>query len=112
VEELDLIAAIDAKPLLDVGAPLRCSSRLLIVQQGREVVRILEAPKPGPWTGMVLARVIEWQLEHPAGSKEECAEWLKAERAAGRIVVEDAGAPATKRGKGGAGESAAKKAKR
>jgi tRNA nucleotidyltransferase (CCA-adding enzyme) len=83
----------------------------LTCMQGREVVRILEAPKPGPWTGTVLARVIEWQLEHPSGSKDECAGWLKAERAAGRITVDDPVA-APKRGKGGAGEGAAKKAKR
>lgn len=40
---------------------------------------------PGPWTGQVLARVMEWQLEHPAGTKQECEVWLVAEHAAGNI---------------------------
>lgn len=42
-------------------------------------------PKPGPWTGAVLARVVEWQLEFPQGTKEECREWLESEVAAGRV---------------------------
>ncbi|KAF8887799.1 hypothetical protein BD779DRAFT_1672615 [Infundibulicybe gibba] len=46
IEELNLSGAGDAKPLLD----------------GREVVTILGATKPGVWTGRVLARVMEWQL--------------------------------------------------
>jgi len=40
---------------------------------------------PGAWTGVVLDKVIEWQLEHPAGTKDDCAEWLKIEHCAGRI---------------------------
>ena len=35
------------------------------------------APKqPGPWTGEALARVMEWQLEHPDGTRQECTAWL------------------------------------
>ncbi|OBZ79815.1 CCA tRNA nucleotidyltransferase, mitochondrial [Grifola frondosa] len=79
VEELELPAAVDAKTIVD----------------GHEVVELLGASKPGPWTGHVLARVIEWQLEHPQGTKDECEAWLAAERQAGRITVEDP--PASKR---------------
>lgn len=43
--------------------------------------------KPGKWTGRVLARIIEWQLDHPTGTKEDCEEWLRNEYAAGRITV-------------------------
>jgi tRNA nucleotidyltransferase (CCA-adding enzyme) len=46
------------------------------------------ASKPGPWTGKALARVIEWQLEHPDGTNDECEAWLKIEQAAGHIRVE------------------------
>jgi hypothetical protein len=35
--------------------------------------------------------VIEWQLEFPQGIKEECAEWLKAEKKAGRVRIANAG---------------------
>ena len=39
--------------------------------------------KPGPWTGKVLVDVVKWQLANPAGTKEQCVEWLKGEVAAG-----------------------------
>lgn len=71
----------------------------------------MEASRPGPWTGQVLARVIEWQLEHPDGTSSECEEWVKAEKSAGRINVEESSPPASKRGKAG-NVSASKKAKR
>ncbi|KAJ3775317.1 hypothetical protein FB446DRAFT_416636 [Lentinula raphanica] len=70
VVELNLTTAVDAKPLLD----------------GREVVSLFDA-KPGPWTGAVLARVIEWQLEHPKGTKDECSKWLKEQHSSGSIVI-------------------------
>lgn len=85
------------------------------MSQGREVVRALAAAKPGQWTGHVLARVIEWQLANPAGTKDECAAWLCAERDAGRIVVADAGGTTASEGKAKRGknsEGAAKKARR
>ncbi|KAI0651437.1 hypothetical protein C8Q79DRAFT_899091 [Trametes meyenii] len=91
IEELDLPQAVDAKSILD----------------GREVVEVLGAAGPGPWTGQVLARVVEWQLEHPQGTKEECKTWLTAEQAAGRINTS-----AGKRVKDGNADAKAKKAKR
>lgn len=75
IEELNLTTSADAKPLLD----------------GREVVSIFSS-KPGQWTGAALARVVEWQLAHPKGTKEECTEWIKGERQAGRIEVPESGA--------------------
>ncbi|KAI0666245.1 hypothetical protein C8Q78DRAFT_1109269 [Trametes maxima] len=91
IEELDLPQAVDAKSILD----------------GREVVETLGAVRPGPWTGQVLGRVIEWQLGHPQGTKEECRTWLTAEQAAGRINI-----AAGKRVKDGDADAKVKKAKR
>lgn len=64
--------------------------------KGGEVGAILNA-KGGPWTGVVLARVIEWQLEHPDGSKEECTVWLKEQYSSGNLVVNELNEPASKR---------------
>ncbi|KDQ54903.1 hypothetical protein JAAARDRAFT_38018 [Jaapia argillacea MUCL 33604] len=91
IEELDLPPAVDAKSILD----------------GNEVVRELGASKPGPWTGHAIARVVEWQLENPEGTKEECTVWLKSEQLAGRIQVDDG-----KRGKEAGEGKRSKKLKR
>ena len=77
-------------------------------------MQLLEAARPGQWTGEVLARVVEWQLAHPPpeGSKEACAAWLREEFTAGRVKVEDASHAAPKRGKDAGGDGKTKKAKR
>lgn len=81
--------------------------------QGREIVEILGASKPGQWTGKALAEVVKWQLGHPGEPKEQCGEWLKAELAAGRIAIEDVGSSApVKRQKNGSKETAAKKSRK
>ncbi|PIL30884.1 hypothetical protein GSI_07053 [Ganoderma sinense ZZ0214-1] len=92
IEELGLPAAVDAKPVLD----------------GKEVMKLLGAP-PGPWTGTILARVVEWQLEHPEGTKQECEAWLREEQAAGRISTTNA---TIKRGQDAGEDAKTKKAKR
>ncbi|EKM60714.1 uncharacterized protein PHACADRAFT_110357 [Phanerochaete carnosa HHB-10118-sp] len=69
IEELGLPAMVDAKPLLG----------------GNEVVRVLDTGRSGPWMNGVLARITEWQLRHPEGTKAQCEEWLRSEHAAGRI---------------------------
>ncbi|GAW08335.1 trna nucleotidyltransferase [Lentinula edodes] len=74
VEELALTSAVDAKPLVD----------------GREIVSLLNV-KAGPWTGTALARVVEWQLEHPEGSKGECLMWLKEQLSAGTLGIDQNG---------------------
>ena len=83
------------------------------IPQGREVVQLLGAARPGQWTGEVLARVVEWQLAHPApeGTKEAAEAWLRAEHAAGRVSTENASV-AGKRGKDAGADGKAKKAKR
>ncbi|VDC01935.1 unnamed protein product [Peniophora sp. CBMAI 1063] len=97
VEELDLVSAIDAKPILD----------------GRSLAQTLEL-KPGPWTGKVLADVVKWQLGHPEGTREQCVEWLKEEVAAG-AWAEDLRATAqhtvVKRAKGAPKDGGSKKNK-
>lgn len=67
--------------------------------QGKEVVTILGASKPGPWTGEVLAKVSEWALDNPKGTKDECEAWLKEEQGLGNINItskEQAGPPPKK----------------
>ncbi len=97
VYELGLQGEVDAKPILDVRF-LATLNHMLFVEsqycafglpQGRQIVQILGAQKPGQWTGKVLAEVIKWQLGHPGETKEQCAEWLKGELAAGRLSIED-----------------------
>jgi tRNA nucleotidyltransferase (CCA-adding enzyme) len=61
-----------------------------------------------------LARLVEWQLEHPVGTKDESETWLKAEHEAGRINVGEniVPGPSGKRAKVTGDGSAMKKARR
>lgn len=52
--------------------------------KGKEVCAALSI-KPGVQTGVILARVVEWQLSHPDQGKEACEAFLKDEHAAGRL---------------------------
>ncbi|KAJ7923015.1 hypothetical protein B0H13DRAFT_1603054 [Mycena leptocephala] len=79
VEELELTNVGEEKPLLN----------------GNTVCQILGAARPGAWTGHVLARVMEWQLENPKGTIDECTTWLKGEQSSGRIDIDSE--PASKR---------------
>ncbi|KAJ7124812.1 hypothetical protein C8R43DRAFT_1147023 [Mycena crocata] len=82
VEELGLTNVGDEKPMLN----------------GNTVGEILGAAKPGAWTGHVLAEVMDWQLQNPKGTIDECAAWLKAEQSAGRINIDQGTSePASKR---------------
>ena len=135
IEELGLPAAVDVKPILDVSSFPPCSSvpapqcpfslsrrcmthadglvssphaLMWCPMQGKEIMKVLEAT-PGPWMGQVLARVIEWQLEHPKGTKQECEAWLRVEQAGGRVSTVNT---TVKRGQGGTGDAKTKKAKR
>ncbi|PFH54731.1 hypothetical protein AMATHDRAFT_72489 [Amanita thiersii Skay4041] len=83
IEQLGLAEVTELKPLMD----------------GRELIRIIGATKPGPWTGNLLARISEWQIEHPRGTKEACIDWLLNEKRQGGIICEDGiiSEPATKR---------------
>jgi tRNA nucleotidyltransferase (CCA-adding enzyme) len=67
-----------------------------VIRQGHEVGQILDR-KPGPWAGEILSKIITWQLEHPDGTRDDCAVWLRRERDEGRIVIE-ASIPPGKRG--------------
>ncbi|CAL1696684.1 unnamed protein product [Somion occarium] len=96
IEDFGLPSAVDAKPLLDV-------------------LHITGVTKPGPWTGQVLTRVCEWQLEHPEATEEECENWLRAVHLAGHINMD---LPSTfirpmpiKRGKGTSEDGTRKKPK-
>ncbi|KAF8588429.1 hypothetical protein K439DRAFT_1335219 [Ramaria rubella] len=72
VEELNLPQSLEDSPLLN----------------GREVSSLLGAKKPGPWTGRLLNHIMEWQLAHPQGTKDDCAAWLKEEVNAGRLLLD------------------------
>eukprot|EP00741_Cyanophora_paradoxa_P023683 tig00021612_g22877.t1 len=55
------------------------------ILNGQEVMAALNMKGGGPKLGILMQRIMEWQLEHPAGTKEECREWLiAAEEAAGK----------------------------
>ena len=71
--------------------------------QGKEIQFLLGVKTPGPWTGEVLSKVSLWALDHPEGTKDDCASWLKEEQAAGRIVIDSS--------KGSSGKPPSKKAK-
>jgi tRNA nucleotidyltransferase (CCA-adding enzyme) len=60
---------------------------MLLSLQGKEVSSLL-SKKPGPWTGNVLMQIIKWQLDHPRGTKNECAAWLKEEINIGRLTLD------------------------
>lgn len=45
--------------------------------------------KPGPWTSVLLNKVVEWQLDNPGGDEDACVAWLEEEQKSGRLNVED-----------------------
>jgi tRNA nucleotidyltransferase (CCA-adding enzyme) len=80
--------------------------------QGKDLMAVPSAPKqPGPWTGRALAQVMEWQLEHPTGTKEECIAWLDEKFTQGLIDLSAALPTGQKRLNSGKGHIA-KKVKR
>jgi len=92
---------------------MRCSHNLNVARlaypQGRQIVQIFGAQKPGQWIGKVLAEVIKWQLGHPGETEEQCAQWLKEELAAGRLSIEDVTSSTLRRQRDGLKETATKK---
>lgn len=69
-----------------IGPRSLTSLNILLQSQGMETIKLLGI-KPGPITSALLQKVVEWQLDHPEGSKEECGQYIKAEYAAGHIVA-------------------------
>lgn len=57
--------------------------------QGKEVCEALEV-KPGVWMTGALSKVLDWQLEHPQKTKDDCRVWLVDEFRNGRLVAMDA----------------------
>lgn len=107
VEELGLPSALDAKPLLDVRSSLLFVKWLpllpycFVTRKGKEVCAALPI-KPGPQTGAILSRVVEWQLSHPDEGKAECETFLRGELDAGRLfpsIGDDGKRGANRRGK-------------
>ncbi|KAJ7071400.1 hypothetical protein C8F01DRAFT_1317206 [Mycena amicta] len=83
IEELGLENVGELKPIID----------------GNIVLQTLGATK-GPWTGQVVDKVIQWNLENPRGTAQECIAWLQEEKAAGKISVpESTGERTPKRAK-------------
>ncbi|KIM33013.1 hypothetical protein M408DRAFT_14571 [Serendipita vermifera MAFF 305830] len=68
IKELDLTGAITAAPILD----------------GKAICDTLQV-KPGPHMSTLVERVIEWQLEHPNGTVEECKSWLQQQHTIGAL---------------------------
>jgi hypothetical protein len=57
-------------------AEVLCFLRLCVSQLSED----LKVPK-GPQLGKLTAAVMDWQMAHPTGSKEQCIEALKAQLA-------------------------------
>ncbi|KIJ21452.1 hypothetical protein PAXINDRAFT_159537 [Paxillus involutus ATCC 200175] len=72
VEEHGLDKSVDAKPLLN----------------GNDIISVVGG-KPGPHTAIMLAKVVEWQLEHPEGDEHACMNWLREEHSSGRFHVQE-----------------------
>ncbi|KAK2461707.1 hypothetical protein APHAL10511_006170 [Amanita phalloides] len=82
IDRLDLGNVTQLKPLID----------------GRELQKVLGVSKGGLWTGQLLARMIEWQLENPIGTKDECIKWLQREKEVGNLRLPEINpGPASKR---------------
>ncbi|KAJ6626870.1 hypothetical protein B0H10DRAFT_1780327 [Mycena sp. CBHHK59/15] len=82
IEDLELTNVGEEKPLLN----------------GNDISKILGAAKPGAWTGHVLAQVMQWQLQNPKRTRDECSTWLKGEQSSGRLNIDDGTSePASKR---------------
>ena len=43
---------------------------------GKEVMSSLGMSSGGPMLGVAMNRLMEWQLENPCASKEDCNQWL------------------------------------
>jgi hypothetical protein len=65
VEKLGLSHCWEWKPLLD----------------GKAVMSLVGMSHGGPALGQLMEKVVDWQLAHPDGSKEECETWIKAHHA-------------------------------
>ena len=50
-------------------------------------MQALEAGRPGAWMSQVVALVVEWQLAHPQGTKQDCEMWLREEKTVGRLDI-------------------------
>jgi hypothetical protein len=90
IDDLQLSDAADLAPLLNVSIEYISfiSSLLLGYIQGREILGIVGKNfKPGPWTQLLLGKIIEWQLENPSSDKVQCETWLKDSLASGRIDI-------------------------
>lgn len=96
IQELDLVGVGDAKTILT----------------GKDLKAVPSAPEqPGPWTGRALAQVMEWQLEHPDRTRDECITWLDEQFKKGLVDLSSDPPTNQKRVKSGEG-STAKKIKR
>lgn len=42
----------------------------------------------GRWVGRALEQVLEWQFDHPQGTKAQCEQWLLEQRDAGNIEID------------------------
>lgn len=64
-----LLAHIDKEGLENVA-------ELKPLVDGKTIAKYLDR-KPGPWMKSVTDEVLEWQLDHPNGTAEECLQYLK-----------------------------------
>lgn len=70
-EKLGLSHCWEWKPLLD----------------GKAVMALVGMKYGGPALGQLMEKVLDWQLAHPGGSKEECEAWIKLHHA--KVMAND-----------------------
>jgi tRNA nucleotidyltransferase (CCA-adding enzyme) len=90
IEKMRLPSALSDKPLLTVGIFLSIAYWFLETDpfgQGNDICKLLDIKSGGPWLGAMLTRIIDWQLEHPGGTKSEVAAWIVDKVANGEIAL-------------------------
>lgn len=60
-------------------------------------MQVMGATKGGPWLAVVQQKVVEWQLDHPNASPDDCKTWLEAAKHAGELPSVTSSEPPAKR---------------
>ncbi len=78
IDHHDLNRAHQYKTLIDVGSFMSSGLHeyLVFEKQGKTVAKVLGV-RPGPTIGAYLQKVMDFQLEHPSKTQEDCVAWLQ-----------------------------------
>ncbi|KAF6766474.1 transfer RNA nucleotidyltransferase [Ephemerocybe angulata] len=81
IADLDLYDVGEAVPLLN----------------GKEIMKAMNKTRGGPWLSVVQLHIMQWQLDNPTASAEDCRVWLEEERVAGRLPQATSPEPPSKK---------------